>query len=118
MTSTSDLDGAVQAIKLGAYHFLSKSVDPDSLRTTVGHALERQDLNRRVLNLHAEVQDLGDREFVAGPSRAMHDLLETVHKIGKLSATVLILGESGTGKELLARMIHRDLAASGGAASW
>ena len=114
VTATSDLDGAVQAIKLGAYHFLSKSVDPDTLRTTVAHALERQDLNRRVQNLHAEVQDLGDREFVTGPSAAMRSLLETVHKIGKLSATVLILGESGTGKELLARMIHRDLAASGG----
>jgi DNA-binding NtrC family response regulator len=114
VTATSDLDGAVQAIKLGAYHFLSTSVDPDTLRTTVAHALERQDLNRRVQNLHAEVQDLGDREFVTGPSTAMHGLLDTVHKIGKLSATVLILGESGTGKELLARMIHRDLASNGG----
>ncbi len=108
VASASDLDAAVQAIKLGAYHYLDKGVDPDSLRTAVAHALERQDLNRRVLTLHAEVQDLGDREFVAGPSRAMRDLLETVGKIGKLSATVLILGESGTGKELLARMIHRN----------
>ena len=107
--ATSDVDGAVQAIKLGAYHFLSKTVDPDTLRTTVAHAPERQDLNRRVLTLHAEVQDPGEREFVAGPSTAMRDVLETVHKIGKLSATVLILGESGTGKELLARL-HRDSA--------
>src|SRR5262245_55577890 len=78
VTATSDLDGAVQAIKLGAYHFLSTSVDPDTLRTTVAHALERQDLNRRVQNLHAEVQDLGDRDFVTGPSPAMRGLLETV----------------------------------------
>jgi DNA-binding NtrC family response regulator len=108
VTSTSDLEGAVQAIKLGAYHFLSKDADPDDLRTTVAHALERQDLNRRVLTLREEVQDLGDREFIAGASQTMRDLMEVVRKVGKLSATVLILGESGTGKELLARMIHRQ----------
>ena len=110
--STSDLDAAVEAIKLGAYHYLTKDTDPDSLRSAVAHAAERQDLNRRVLTLSAEVQDLGDREFVTGPSRAMRELLEVVHKVGKLSATVLILGESGTGKELLARMIHRQSTAA------
>ena len=103
----SDLAGAVQGIKLGAYHYLSKDGDPDALRTAVAHASERQDLNRRVLTLESEVQDLGEREFVAGQSRAMRDVTDLVQKIGRLSATVLILGESGTGKELLARMIHR-----------
>jgi DNA-binding NtrC family response regulator len=76
VTGTSDLEGAVQAIKLGAYHFLSKDVDPDDLRTTVAHALERQDLNRRVLTLREEVQDLGDREFVTGSSQTLRDLME------------------------------------------
>ena len=103
----SDLEGAVQAIKLGAYHFLGKDADPDTLRTAVAHASERQDLNRRLITLRDEVQDLGDREFVVGPSRAMQDVIDVVNKVGPLSATVLILGESGTGKELLARMIHR-----------
>ena len=103
----SDLEGAVLATKLGAYHYLSNDTDPDLLRTTVAHASERQDLNRRVIALRDEVQDIGEREFVVGPSRAMQDVLEVVHKVGHLSATVLILGESGTGKELLARMIHR-----------
>jgi DNA-binding NtrC family response regulator len=113
VAAASDLDGAVQAIKLGAYHYLSKDTDPGSLRTAVAHASERQDLNRRMLSLRAEVQDLGDREFVTGPSRAMRDLLEVVQKVSRLSATVLILGESGTGKELLARMIHRGSLANG-----
>jgi DNA-binding NtrC family response regulator len=108
VTATSDLDGAVQAVKLGAYHFLSKGTDPDALRTTVAHAIERQDLNRRVLTLRDEVQDLGHREFVSGTSQVMQDVLDVVGKVGRLSATVLVLGESGTGKELLARMIHRE----------
>jgi len=110
----SDVETAVQAIKLGAYHFLPKTADPGTLRATVALASERQDLNRRVLTLTEEVQELGDRDFVAGPSAAMRETLELVHKVARLSATVLILGESGTGKELLARLIHREASASSG----
>jgi DNA-binding NtrC family response regulator len=113
VANESDLDGAVQAIRLGAYHFLGKDTDPDTLRAAVAHASERQDLNRRLITLRDEVQDIGDREFVVGPSRAMQDVIDIVNKVGPLSATVLILGESGTGKELLARMIHRASADGG-----
>jgi DNA-binding NtrC family response regulator len=108
ISAESDLEHAVQAIKLGAYHYLAKSADPDSVRTAVAHASERQDLNRRVLTLRAEVQEQGEREFIAGSSRPMREVLDVVQKVGRLSATVLILGESGTGKELLARLIHRE----------
>ena len=110
----SDVAGAVQAIKLGAYHYLSKDDDPDALRAAVAHAAERQDLNRRVLTLESEVEEIGDREFVSGQSRAMRDVTDLVQKIARLSATVLILGESGTGKELLARLIHRASTRSDG----
>jgi two-component system, NtrC family, response regulator AtoC len=109
MTSAAaDVDGAVKAIKLGAYHFLTKDADPDVLRALVRHAGERQDLNRHVLTLQDAAGDAGAREFITGPSTALKDVLETVHKVAKLSATVLILGESGTGKELLARLLHRE----------
>jgi DNA-binding NtrC family response regulator len=99
MTSAlPDVDGAVRAIKLGAYHFLTKDADPDVMRALVRHAGELQDA----------AGDTGGREFITGPSTALRDVLETVHKVAKLSATVLILGESGTGKELLARLLHRE----------
>src|SRR5262245_4044230 len=114
MTSSApDVDGAVRAIKLGAYHFLTKDSDPDVLRDFVRHAGERQDLHRHVLTLQDAAGDAGGREFINGPSTSLKDVLETVHKVAKLSATVLILGESGTGKELLARLLHRESANPG-----
>jgi two-component system response regulator GlrR len=73
----------------------------------VRHAGERQDLHRHVLTLQDAAGDAGGRDFITGPSTALKDVLETVHKVAKLSATVLILGESGTGKELLARAMHK-----------
>ena len=99
MTSAApDVDGAVKAIKLGAYHFLTKDADPDVMRGLVRHAGERQDLNRHVLTLQDAAGEAGGRDFITGPSTALKDVLETVHKVAKLSATILILGESGTGQ--------------------
>ncbi|MFN7982582.1 MAG: sigma-54 dependent transcriptional regulator [Vicinamibacterales bacterium] len=108
ISSVSDIETAVQAMKHGAYHYVTKDVDHDQLRSIVHNASERQDLNRQVLALSAQVADQAGREFVVGPSRLTRDIIDLVHKIAKLSATVLILGESGTGKELLARLIHRE----------
>jgi DNA-binding NtrC family response regulator len=107
-SATPDVEGAVRAIKLGAYHVFAKDVDPDELRATVGHAVDRQDLSRRVRTLLDTESTAPGREFITGPSPALKDVLDTVHKVARLSATVLILGESGTGKELLARLLHRE----------
>jgi len=98
----------VQAIKHGAYHYVTKDFADDQLRSIVRTASERQDLNRQVLTLTAQVAEESGREFIVGPSRLTRDIVDLVHKIARLSATVLILGESGTGKELLARLIHRE----------
>jgi len=108
LADAPDVDTAVQAVKLGAYHVLLKDAAPDVVQSIVAHAVERQDLNRQVLALSEEVRDQsGDREFVSGPSPATREVLDKVHKVASLPTTVLITGESGTGKELVARMIHR-----------
>jgi DNA-binding NtrC family response regulator len=104
----ANVDDAVRAIKLGAYHFVTKPVAAEGLRSIVGHAEERSDLNRRVLRLEDQVGDATQREFIAGPSPALREVLDTAQKVARTGATVLILGESGTGKELLARRVHRD----------
>ncbi len=108
ISALKELEAAIEAMRFGAYHYISKDFDAEGLRTLVANASERQDLNRHVIRLRAEVAEANDREFIVGPSRATRDILELVQKVAPLSATVLILGESGTGKELLARLIHRE----------
>src|SRR3954454_21909391 len=108
ISAINEIETAVQAMKHGAYHYITKEFDYDQLRGLVRNASERQDLNRQVLTLSAQVADQTEREFIVGPSKITRDIVDLVHKIAKLSATVLILGESGTGKELLARLIHRE----------
>jgi DNA-binding NtrC family response regulator len=103
-----ELDAAIEAMRYGAYHYISKDFDLEGVGTLVANASERQDLSRHVLRLSAEVAEQNDREFVVGPSRGTREIIELVQKVAKLSATILILGESGTGKELLARRIHRE----------
>ena len=107
-SSAGNLDEAVQAIKLGAYHFVTKPIGADVIRSIVAHAEQHADLNRKVLRLEDQVGDAGLREFIAGPSPAIREVLDLAQKVAKLPTTVLILGESGTGKELLARRLHRD----------
>jgi two-component system, NtrC family, response regulator HydG len=104
----SDVDHAIEAVKLGAFHFVPKSGGPAAVRSLVDRALERQTLARQVQVLSAEAADTTEREFVVGPSRAVHEVVDVVRRVARLSATVLILGESGTGKELLARLLHRE----------
>src|SRR5882724_6282266 len=110
ISAINEVETAVQAMKHGAYHYVTKDFDYDQLRSLVRNASERQDLNRQVLTLSAQVADQTEREFIVGPSKMTRDIVDLVNKIAKLSATVLILGESGTGKELLARLIHKEAA--------
>jgi len=112
ISAINELDAAIEAMRHGAYHYLSKDFDIEGIRTLMANASERQDLSRHVTRLRAEVAEQVDREFIVGPSRGTREILEVVQKVATLSATILILGESGTGKELLARLIHRESGAA------
>src|SRR5262245_44839460 len=68
-----ELDAAIEAMRYGAYHYISKDFDLDGVRRLVSNASERQDLSRHVLRLTAEVEERHDREFVTGPSRATRE---------------------------------------------
>ncbi len=107
ISAITDVETAVRAMKLGAYHYITKEFDYDALRALVRNASERQDLRSRVESLTAQVQSQ-DREFVMGSSPPMRQVINLVQKVAPLDTTVLITGESGTGKEMLARKIHRE----------
>ncbi len=113
ISAITDVETAVQAMKLGAYHYITKDFDYDALRALVRNASERQDLRSRVESLTAQVEAL-DQEFVTGRSAAMRQVMTLVQKVAPLDTTVLITGESGTGKEMLARRIHRESRRHGG----
>src|SRR3979490_2701260 len=68
-----ELDAAVEAMRHGAYHYISKDFDAEEIRTLVANASERQELSRQVMRLSAEVAEQNDREFVVGPSRATQE---------------------------------------------
>ncbi len=107
ISAITDVETAVQAMKLGAYHYITKEFDYDALRALVRNAFERQELRNRVESLTAQVQ-AQDEEFVTGTSAAMRTVVSLVQKVAPLDTTVLITGESGTGKEMLARRIHAE----------
>jgi DNA-binding NtrC family response regulator len=116
ISAVSEVETAVQAIKQGAYHFITKDFEYDALRSLVRNASEKQDLSRQVLTLAAQVAEAqGPSDFIQGPSPVMRQVMDLVRKVAKLSATVLVHGESGTGKEMLARLLHRESNRSTGA---
>ena len=108
LSRTKELDTAIEAMRHGAYHFVSKDFDAEAIRACFANAAERQDLNRDVTRLREEVAEQNEREFVVGPSRTTKSVMELVNKVAKQSAPVLILGESGPGRALRARLIHRE----------
>jgi DNA-binding NtrC family response regulator len=107
ITAVKDVATAVKAIKLGAYHYVTKSFDYDEILALVGKVVERQRDVRELLYLRSEIEPLAEAEFVTGRTRTMQEIYDLAQKVAKLPATVLILGESGTGKQLLARFIHK-----------
>ena len=106
MTAYSSLETAVEAIKKGAYDYLTKPLDFDKLKIIIKRAMEHIRLKEENRILKESLGKHFDRQNIIGQSPAMINLLETVAQVAASEATVLINGESGTGKELIAGAIH------------
>jgi len=108
ITGQGSLETAIGAIRVGAYDFITKPVDPKLLFLSVSRAIQHRRLQDEVKRLRQAVAD-GDSDaasIIVGQSAAMRKVYELINRVGESDASVLIHGETGTGKELIARGIH------------
>ena len=108
VTAFGNVDGAVEAIKRGAFDYVSKPYDIDAVQHTAARALEQRRLAEENRVLRRQLRDKYRLENAVGRSEAMLQVFKTAARVAPSAATVLILGESGTGKELVARALHQS----------
>ena len=108
MTAYASVETAVEALKKGAYDYLTKPLDFDELRLTLERAVDHSHLKEENRLLRASLGERFDRRNLIGRSAAMTHLIETASQVAPSEATVLITGESGTGKEMIAGLIHTN----------
>ncbi|MFC1627630.1 sigma-54-dependent transcriptional regulator [Gemmatimonadota bacterium] len=108
ITAFASVETAVQALKEGAFDYITKPIDPDELSHLVRRAIEQRRLKAENIQLRQKVEHLMTPEHIVGKSSQMQKVLELVRSVAETDTTVLIRGESGTGKELIAQAIHAN----------
>jgi len=106
ITAYGTIKTAVEAIKLGAYNYISKPFDMDEMRTMIQHALSNRILEQENYELREQLKTTYRFDNIVGNSGKMQELFKMIERAADSRATVLITGESGTGKELIARALH------------
>ncbi len=108
MTAFASVDTAVQALKDGAFDYVTKPFDPDDLSHLIRNATKQISLSEENEALRERVVSLENVEDIIGTSEAMSQVLREVESVAQSNSSVIITGESGTGKELIARAIHSN----------
>jgi len=108
MTAYGEVDVAVEAMKRGAFDFLSKPVNLEKLELLIRRGLEGRKLERENTNLHQRLDKKFSFQGILGKSSALEKVLEQIQLVGPSKTTVLLTGETGTGKELVAQSIHQN----------
>lgn len=106
ITAYATVDTAVEAMKEGAFDYISKPIDPDKLSILVRNAVNQRRLLAENIQLRQKVEELSLQDEIIGESPQIKKIMEMVENVAQTDATVLIRGESGTGKELIAQAIH------------
>jgi DNA-binding NtrC family response regulator len=106
ITAYASVESAVQALKQGAFDYVTKPIDPDDLEHLIRNAVEQKRLRAENIQLRQKIEELSRADEIIGQTPAMKQVFELVRTVAATDSTVLIRGESGTGKELIARAIH------------
>jgi two-component system response regulator PilR (NtrC family) len=106
ITAFASTESAVEALRMGAYDYVSKPFDVDELKIIVRNALERRQLRQENLLLKRALQSSHQFSSIVGRSEAMLAVFKLIETVAPTNSTILVTGESGTGKELVARAIH------------
>ncbi len=106
ITADRDIDHAVEAMKMGAYDYITKPMDYKKLTITIHNAIDKKGLEERIDNLERDVKGNLFFSNIISQSKEMRMVFNNIENVLNNDATVLIYGESGTGKELIARAIH------------
>lgn len=108
MTAYGNVETAVEAMKRGAYDFLTKPVNIEQLELLIRRALQSRTTEKEVVELHQRLDRKFSFEGIVGNSKPLEDLIEKVKLVAQSRVTVLIEGETGTGKELIAQAVHQN----------
>jgi DNA-binding NtrC family response regulator len=108
LTGHSSINTAVEAIKAGAYHYLTKPINPDELILLIRRSVEAVSKDKEIDNLRRRLDQKFGLDQIVGQSKLMKDVFAKIQKAAPVDSTVLILGESGTGKELVAQALHHN----------
>ncbi len=106
ITGFPTVETAIEAIKKGAYDYITKPFSPDQLTVAVDRAIEKQSLHSQNAFLRRQLQETAKFDEIVGQSPALLQMLEQVRRVAPTEANILVTGESGTGKELVARALH------------
>ena len=106
MTAFGTIDSAVEAMKLGAFDYISKPFKMDEILIVVRRALDERKLRHEISMLREEVQRKYEFSNIIGKSKPMQEVFQLIKRVANSKSTVLITGKSGTGKELVAKAIH------------
>ena len=114
MTAYGSIENAVEAMKAGAYHYVTKPVNLDELDLVIGRALKSRQIEAENVNLHEQLDQKFGLENLIGQSPAMLQMFDIIRQVAPTRASVLITGETGTGKELVAHAVHNLSPRKGG----
>jgi len=106
ITAYASVDTAVEALKHGAFDYVTKPIDPDDMSNLVRNALKQKDLTEENIRLKEQISEMSPVDKIVGESAEMQRVFEMIDQVADADSTVLIRGESGTGKELIAKAIH------------